>query len=245
MPQPTSLQSDLLVEDHVDSVGFDVNGVLSHELQDIFDAGGVGQATEADTVASVAGCWKEGRRGEDRDGHDGWRGQCGDQRCWHIAVQDLANTTNEKDGEKSKRYYCHFPANAWNPLRLNVSWDEDHKVSFTTVSQCQREAWDMDTKSNTEKDWIKSGPLVTNIHSQAKDKKLTAVSQGEKIKRQTLSQKKCNFQLYKLHNHLIFLMSLTVLSHSFDTSPITTKENMGMFVSKIENHKFPSWYYRP
>lgn len=64
-------QSDLLVEDHVDSVGFDVNCVLSHELQDVFDAGGIGQATEADTVASAAGCWKVRRRGEDRDRNDG------------------------------------------------------------------------------------------------------------------------------------------------------------------------------
>lgn len=72
VPEPTALhQSDLLVEDHVDSVGFDVNGVLSHELQDIFDASSVGQATEADTVASAAGRWKVGGRGEDRDRHDG------------------------------------------------------------------------------------------------------------------------------------------------------------------------------
>lgn len=72
MPEPTSpYQPDLLVEDHVDSVGFDVNGVLSHELQDIFNAGSVGQATEADTVASAAGRWKEGRRGKDWDRHDG------------------------------------------------------------------------------------------------------------------------------------------------------------------------------
>lgn len=64
-------QPDLLVEDHVDSVGFDVNSVLSHELQDILNAGSIGQATEADTVTSATGCWKEGRRGEDRDRHDG------------------------------------------------------------------------------------------------------------------------------------------------------------------------------
>lgn len=50
-----SHQSDLLVKDHVDSVGFDVNSVLSHELQDIFNASGVGQTTEADTVTSAAG----------------------------------------------------------------------------------------------------------------------------------------------------------------------------------------------
>lgn len=72
VPEPMSPhQSDLLVEDHVDSVGFDVNGVLAHELQDIFNAGSVGQATEADTVSSAAGCWKVGRRGEDWDRHDG------------------------------------------------------------------------------------------------------------------------------------------------------------------------------
>lgn len=70
-PEPKSAhQSDLLVEDHVDSMGFDVNGVLSHELQDVFNAGSVGQATEADAVTSAAGRWKIGRRGEDRDGHD-------------------------------------------------------------------------------------------------------------------------------------------------------------------------------
>lgn len=63
-------QSDLLVEDHVDSVGFDVHSVLSHELQDIFNPGSVGQPTEAHTIASAAGCWKEWRCGEDWDRHD-------------------------------------------------------------------------------------------------------------------------------------------------------------------------------
>lgn len=52
-------------------MGFDVNSVLSHELQDVFDASGVGQATQANTVTSAAGGGKERRRGEDRDGHDG------------------------------------------------------------------------------------------------------------------------------------------------------------------------------
>lgn len=64
-------RSDLLVEDHVDPVGFDVDGVLAHELQDVLDAGGVRQTTETDTVACAAGRWKKWRRGEDRDGHDG------------------------------------------------------------------------------------------------------------------------------------------------------------------------------
>lgn len=72
VPQPASPhQSDLLVEDHVDSMGFNVNGVLSHELKDIFNSGSVWQATEADTVATAAGRWKIGRRGENRDRHDG------------------------------------------------------------------------------------------------------------------------------------------------------------------------------
>lgn len=63
-------QSDLLVEDHVHSMGLYVSGVLPHELQDIFNSGSVGQATKADTVSSTAGRWKEGRRGENRDGHN-------------------------------------------------------------------------------------------------------------------------------------------------------------------------------
>lgn len=63
-------QSDLLVEDHVHSMGFNVSGVLPHELQDIFNSGSVGQATKADAVSSTAGRWKEGRCGENRDGHD-------------------------------------------------------------------------------------------------------------------------------------------------------------------------------
>ena len=92
---PVHKQSDLLVENHVNSVGFDVNCVLSHELQDIFDAGSVGQAPEADAVAGAAGRWKEGGRGEDWDRHNRWRRQCGDQRSGHVTVQDLANTKNE------------------------------------------------------------------------------------------------------------------------------------------------------
>lgn len=79
VPEPMSPhQSNLLVEDHVDSMGFDVNGVLSHELQDVFNAGSVGQTAQANTVAGAAGGWKVGRRCEDRDRHDGRRGQCGD-----------------------------------------------------------------------------------------------------------------------------------------------------------------------
>lgn len=90
--QPTSPhQSDLLVEDHVDPVGFDVHGVLSHELEDVLDAGRVGQAAQADAVSAAAGRWKVGGRCEDRHRHDGRRGQGGDERCGHIAVQHLAN----------------------------------------------------------------------------------------------------------------------------------------------------------
>lgn len=65
---PSSLHpSDLLVEDHVNSVGFDVNGVFPHKLQDIFNSCGVREAAQANAVAGSAGCWKEGRRGEDWD----------------------------------------------------------------------------------------------------------------------------------------------------------------------------------
>lgn len=72
VPDPMILlQSDLLVENHVDSMGFDVNGVLSHELQDVFNSSSVGQATEADTIASAAGRWEEVGRRENRDRHDG------------------------------------------------------------------------------------------------------------------------------------------------------------------------------
>lgn len=60
-------KSDLLVKDHVHSVGFDVNSVFPHELQDIFNASCVGKAPEADAVTRAACCWKEGRCGEDRD----------------------------------------------------------------------------------------------------------------------------------------------------------------------------------
>jgi len=79
----------------VDPVGFDVHGVLPHELQDVLDAGGVGQAAEADAVAGAARRGKVGRRGE--DGHHGRRGQRGDQGCGHVAVQDL-----EEEDEESK-----------------------------------------------------------------------------------------------------------------------------------------------
>lgn len=64
-------QPHLLVEDHVHAVGLDVDRVLPHELQDVLDAGRVGQAAEADAVASAAGRREEGRRGQHRDGHDG------------------------------------------------------------------------------------------------------------------------------------------------------------------------------
>lgn len=94
-------QSDLLVEDHVHSMGFNVSGVLPHELQDIFNSGSVGQATKAHTVPSTAGRWKEGRCGENRDGHDRWGGQCGDQGCGHVTVQDLVNA------EKRLEIYTH------------------------------------------------------------------------------------------------------------------------------------------
>lgn len=96
-------QSDLLVEDHVHSMGLYVSGVLPHELQDIFNSGSVGQATKADTVSSTAGRWKEGRRGENRDGHNRWGGQRGDQRCGHVTVQDLVN--KEKRLDKQRRTY--------------------------------------------------------------------------------------------------------------------------------------------
>lgn len=52
-------------------MGFDVSGVLGHELQDVFDAGRVRQATQADAVATAASRREEGRRGEDGDGDDG------------------------------------------------------------------------------------------------------------------------------------------------------------------------------
>lgn len=53
------------------AMGLDVDRVLPHELQDVLDAGGVRQASEADAVASAAGRREEGRRGEHWDGHDG------------------------------------------------------------------------------------------------------------------------------------------------------------------------------
>lgn len=49
--------SDLLVENHVDSVGLDVNCVISHELQNILDARCIGQTSQADTVTNATGCW--------------------------------------------------------------------------------------------------------------------------------------------------------------------------------------------
>ena len=81
----------LLVEDHMHSVGFDVNGVLSHELQDVLDGGRVGQASEADTVARAA-CGHERGRGQDRHGHHRRLGQRGDQGGRHVAVQHLEHT---------------------------------------------------------------------------------------------------------------------------------------------------------
>lgn len=75
----------------MDSVRFDVHRVLSHELQDVLDAGGVRQTSQADAVTSAAGRGKE-RRGQDRDGHDGRRRQRGDQGCGHVPVQDLRDT---------------------------------------------------------------------------------------------------------------------------------------------------------
>lgn len=84
-----ALSPHLLVEDHVHAVGLDVDRVLPHKLQDVLDAGGVGQASQADAVASAAGRWEEGRRGEHWHGHDGRGRECGDQRSGHIAVQHL------------------------------------------------------------------------------------------------------------------------------------------------------------
>lgn len=66
-----ALQPHLLVEDHVHAMGLDVDRVLPHELQDVLDASRVGQASEADAVASAAGRREEGSRGEHRHGHDG------------------------------------------------------------------------------------------------------------------------------------------------------------------------------
>lgn len=66
-PNQRDHQPDLLVEDHVNSMGFDVNGVLSHKLQDIFNSCCVWEAAEANAVTSGAGCWKEGRRRENWD----------------------------------------------------------------------------------------------------------------------------------------------------------------------------------
>lgn len=66
-----ALQPHLLVEDHVHAMGLDVDRVLPHELQDVLDASRVGQASEADAVASAASRREEGSRGEHRHGHDG------------------------------------------------------------------------------------------------------------------------------------------------------------------------------
>lgn len=49
------LQSHLLVEDHVYTMGLNVNSVLSHKLQDVFNSSSVGKASEADAVSSAAG----------------------------------------------------------------------------------------------------------------------------------------------------------------------------------------------
>lgn len=82
------------------AMGLDVDRVLPHELQDVLDAGGVGQASEADAVASAAGRREEGRRGEHWDGHDGRRRERGDQRSGHVAVQHLENKIGIKCEQK-------------------------------------------------------------------------------------------------------------------------------------------------
>lgn len=97
-----ALQPHLLVEDHVHTMGLDVDRVLAHELQDVLDAGGVGKTSEADAVASAAGRREEGRRGEHWDGHDGWRRERGDQRSGHVAVQHLEN--GEREWEKKSQW---------------------------------------------------------------------------------------------------------------------------------------------
>lgn len=55
----------------MNAVRFDVNRVFSHKLQDVFYSRCVGEASEANAVASGAGCWKEGGRGENWDRYDG------------------------------------------------------------------------------------------------------------------------------------------------------------------------------
>lgn len=55
----------------MNSVGFDVAGVFSHKLQDVFDSGGVREAAQANAVASRAGCWEEGGGGQNWDRYDG------------------------------------------------------------------------------------------------------------------------------------------------------------------------------
>lgn len=84
--------SNLLVKDHVHAVRFDVDCVLAHKVQDVFDAGGVRQTPQTHAVSDVTGRGQEGRRGENGQGHHGWRRQRGDQRCGHVTIQDLPNT---------------------------------------------------------------------------------------------------------------------------------------------------------
>ena len=74
----------------MDSVRFDVDRVLSQELQDLLNACGVGQAAQAHAVTRAVGGGEVLGRGHDRHGYDGRRGQGGDQRGGHVAVQHLS-----------------------------------------------------------------------------------------------------------------------------------------------------------
>lgn len=106
-----ALQPHLLVEDHVHAMGLDVDRVLPHELQDVLDASRVGQASEADAVASAAGRRKEGSRGEHRHGHDGWRRERGDQRSGQVAVQHLENVEKQNKTNGGNFEYMQWTQN--------------------------------------------------------------------------------------------------------------------------------------
>lgn len=135
-----ALQPHLLVEDHVHAMGLDVDRVLPHELQDVLDASRVGQASEADAVASAAGRREEGSRGEHRHGHDGWRRERGDKRSGHVAVQHLENVKKKKKKNKTNRVkfeYIQWTQNFW--LGLNMSrdrgWAFENKNPWTQSCQ--------------------------------------------------------------------------------------------------------------
>lgn len=75
----------------MDTVGFDIDCVLGHKLQDVLDGGRVRQAAQPHAV-SRAGHGDERRSGEQRDGKHRRRRRSrngGDEWIGHVAVQDL------------------------------------------------------------------------------------------------------------------------------------------------------------